>query len=119
MTVLGRSFPSSSLPNSSVIYSAQINFPYTAPSFLITPTTVFQSIFTSTPKLHSSIYFVSNLTTSSKSVILLLPLTCQSPVRPGRNDIRALWCGLYWFHSSSVGGLVPANVNIGTTFFQK
>ena len=45
-----------------------------------------------------------------KSVILLLPLTCHIPVRPGRKDIRALWCGSYNSHSSTVGGLVPKYV---------
>lgn len=60
--------------------------------------------------LHSPIYLVSSFTTSSKSVILLLPLTCHSPVNPGLNDILALWCGSYFSHSSSVGGLVPKYV---------
>ncbi len=50
------------------------------------------------------------VTTSSKSVILLLPLTCHIPVRPGRKDIRALWYGSYNSHSSTVGGLVPKYV---------
>lgn len=68
---------------------------------------------------------VSSFTTSSKSVILLLPLTCHIPVRPGRKDIRALWCGSYNSHSSTVGGLVPTrlisppDVKIETTFFQR
>lgn len=60
-----------------------------------------------------------------KSVILLLPLTCHIPVRPGRKDILALWCGSYNSHSSTVGGLVPTrlisppDVKIETTFFQR
>lgn len=56
---------------------------------------------------------------------LLLPLTCHIPVRPGRKDILALWCGSYNSHSSTVGGLVPTrlisppDVKIETTFFQR
>ena len=53
---------------------------------------------------------ISSFTTFSKSVILLLPLTCHSPVSPGLNDILALWCGSYFSHSSSVGGRVPKYV---------
>lgn len=93
-----------------------------APSFPKTLLTVSTNIFKSTPKLHSSIYFVSNFTTSSKSVILLLPLTCHNPVSPGLNAILALWCGSYCSHSSTVGGLVPTRlisppyVNSETTF---
>ena len=87
--------------------------------------TVFHNIFTSNLRLHSLIYCVSSFTTSSKSVILLLPLTCHIPVRPGRKDILALWCGSYNSHSSTVGGLVPTrlisppDVKIETTFFQR
>lgn len=81
-----------------------------APSFPKTLLTVSTNIFKSTPKLHSSIYFVSNFTTSSKSVILLLPLTCHNPVSPGLNAILALWCGSYCSHSSTVGGLVPTRL---------
>lgn len=66
------------------------NISHSAPSSLITLQTVFQSIFTSNFKLHSPIYSVSNFTTSSKSVILLLPLTCHNPVSPGLNAILAL-----------------------------
>ena len=77
---------------------------------MIVQQTVFHNIFTSNLKLHSLIYCVSSFTTSSKSVILLLPLTCHIPVRPGLKDILALWCGSYNSHSSTVGGLVPTRL---------
>ena len=56
---------------------------YIDPSRLITETTVFQSNLISIPTFHSLIYSVSSFTTSSKSVISLLPLTCHIPVIPG------------------------------------
>lgn len=58
-------------------------FSYIDPSRLITETTVFQSNLMSIPTFHSLIYSVSSFTTSSKSVISLLPLTCHIPVIPG------------------------------------
>lgn len=72
-----------------------------------------------------SIYSLSNLTTSSKSVISLLPLTCHIPVIPGLIASLALCLGSYKFVSEINGGLVPTMdisppyVNSGTTFFQK
>ena len=105
--------------NQPVIYgehtSVWIGFPnamvfYIAPSLCIIPITVLKMILISFLTLHSPIYWVSSFTTSSKFVILLLPLTCHSPVSPGLNDILALWCGSYFSHSSSVGGLVPTRL---------
>ena len=52
-------------------------FSYLAPSCFKTTKTVFIKIRISSHKLQSAIYFVSNLTISSKSVISLRPLTCQ------------------------------------------
>ena len=63
---------------------------YIAPSLCIILTTVLKIILKSFLTLHSLIYWVSSFTTSSKSVILLLPLTCHNPVSPGLNDILAL-----------------------------
>ena len=48
----------------------------------ITPT-VLRIIFKSRPMLQLSMYSKSSFTTSSKSSILLLPLTCHIPVIPG------------------------------------
>ena len=62
-----------------------------APSLLNTLQTVCHNIFTSNLRLHSLIYCVSSFTTSSKSVILLLPLTCHIPVMPGLVARRARW----------------------------
>lgn len=58
-------------------------FPYIDPSLPRTVFTVLNKILTSSAGVHSFIYFVSSLTTSSKSVISLLPLTCHIPVIPG------------------------------------
>lgn len=66
------------------------SFSHTDPSFLITTITVFKRIFKSNPISQFSIYSRSNLTTSSKSVISLLPLTCHIPVIPGFIASRAL-----------------------------
>ena len=52
---------------------------------------VLRSILRSSPTLQLVIYSVSSLTTSSKSVILLLPLTCHKPVIPGFIAILARW----------------------------
>ena len=92
--------------------SVIIIFPilYIAPSFTKILLTVFNIIFKSCPMLQLSIYFVSRFTTSSKSVILLRPLTCHSPVIPGRNAMRARWWDSYFSHSSIVGGLVPTRL---------
>lgn len=60
--------------------------------------------------VHHRWNFVSRFTTSSKSVILLRPLTCHSPVIPGRNAMRARWWDSYFSHSSIVGGLVPTRL---------
>ena len=76
-------------------------------------------ILISNPISQFSIYSLSSLTTSSKSVISLLPLTCHIPVIPGLIASLALCRGSYRLVSEISGGLVPANVNIGTTFFQK
>ena len=56
---------------------------YIAPSFVKTALNVFRRIRISRPILQWLMYSVSSLTTSSKFVILLLPLTCHIPVRPG------------------------------------
>lgn len=53
------------------------------PSLRSTTSTVFISIFISSPIFQFSIYSLSSLTTSSKSVISLRPLTCHMPVMPG------------------------------------
>lgn len=58
-------------------------FPYIDPSLPRTVFTVLNKILISSAGVHSFIYFVSSLTTSSKSVISLLPLTCHMPVIPG------------------------------------
>lgn len=58
-------------------------FPYIDPSLPRTVFTVLNKILISSAGVHSLIYFVSSLTTSSKSVISLLPLTCHMPVIPG------------------------------------
>lgn len=46
-------------------------------------------IFLSSPIVHSLMYCLSSFTTSSKSVILLRPLTCHIPVSPGLVARRA------------------------------
>ena len=56
---------------------------YIDPSLPRTVFTVLNKILISSAGVHSFIYFVSSLTTSSKSVISLLPLTCHMPVIPG------------------------------------
>ena len=58
---------------------------YFDPTFPSTTATVLNRILISNPGFHFLIYSVSSLTTSSKSVILLLPLTCHIPVSPGLN----------------------------------
>lgn len=71
------------------------------------------------------IYSLSSLTTSSKSVISLLPLTCHIPVIPGLIATLTLCLGSYKFVSEINGGLVPTmdisppDVKIETTFFQR
>lgn len=70
---------------SSLLYYNHID-----PSFLTTTITVLKSILTSNPISQFSIYSLSNLTTSSKSVMSLLPLTCHIPVIPGLIASRAL-----------------------------
>lgn len=42
-------------------------------------------------KFHSAMYCLSSFTTSSKSVMLLRPLTCHIPVMPGLVARRARW----------------------------
>ena len=56
---------------------------YIDPSCLKTEATVLIKILISNPKFQFAIYFISSFTTSSKSVISLLPLTCHIPVIPG------------------------------------
>ena len=95
------------------------------PSFFATTITVFKRILISNPISQFSIYSLSSLTTSSKSVISLRPLTCHIPVIPGLIASLALCRGSYKFVSEINGGLVPTMdisppyVNSGTTFFQK
>ena len=65
-------------------FSSLFIFSYIDPIPLNHETTVFpELIFMSIPTFHSLIYSVSSFTTSSKSVISLLPLTCHIPVMPG------------------------------------
>lgn len=59
------------------------------PSCLKTEATVLIKILISNPKFQFAIYFISSFTTSSKSVISLLPLTCHIPVIPGFIASRA------------------------------
>ena len=59
------------------------------PSCLKTEATVLIKILISNPKFQFAIYFISSFTTSSKSVISLLPLTCHIPVIPGFTARRA------------------------------
>lgn len=66
------------------------NFLHTDPSLFNTVITVLNSILISRLKFQLLIYSVSSLTTSSKSVISLRPLTCHIPVIPGLIAIRAL-----------------------------
>lgn len=56
---------------------------YTDPRLPKTTPTVFIKILISNRRFHSAIYLLSSLTTSSKSVISLRPLTCHMPVSPG------------------------------------
>ena len=65
------------------VYHTLSTFPHTDPSFFNTATTVLHKILISRAILQLLIYSVSRLTTSSKSVISLRPLTCHSPVSPG------------------------------------
>ena len=57
--------------------------------------------------LPDGIYSLSSSTTSSKSVISLLPLTCHIPVIPGFIASRARWCSSYSETSPINGGRVP------------
>lgn len=101
-----------------LLHKTSVESSYTDPSLFRTVITVLNKIFISNPKFQLLIYSVSSRTTSSKSVISLRPLTCHIPVIPGLMAILALWCSSYFSSSSCNIGLVPANVNIGTTFFQ-
>ena len=67
----------------SLYYLSVFYYTYIAPSFFRTTATVFARIRKSSPILHSEMYFRSSFTTSSKSVMSLLPLTCHIPVIPG------------------------------------
>ena len=70
--------------NATIFHSPSLFiFPYIDPSLPRTVFTVLNKILISSAGVHSFIYFVSSLTTSSKSVISLLPLTCHMPVIPG------------------------------------
>ena len=69
------------IPSMCTPYSTDIS--HTAPFFPNTAYTVLSRIFISSHRLHSRIYLVSRFTISSKSVMLLLPLTCHMPVMPG------------------------------------
>lgn len=80
---------------------------YTAPSLFNIINTVLQIILISIQILHSLMYWRSNLTTSSKSVMLLRPLTCHRPVIPGFIARRERWCNSYWLTSPLRGGRVP------------
>ena len=62
---------------------------HTDPSFLSTTNTVLNSILMSSPMFQFSMYSLSSLTTSSKSVMSLRPLTCHMPVMPGLMASRA------------------------------
>lgn len=64
-------------------------FPHIDPSFLNTTCIVFSRILKSSPMLQWLMYSLSSSTTSSKSVMLLRPLTCHIPVRPGFAARRA------------------------------
>ena len=65
-------------------------YPYLAPFLLATATMVLSIIPISSATLQFSIYCLSSFTTSSKSVISLLPLICHNPVMPGFMVILAL-----------------------------
>lgn len=80
---------------------------YIEPSFCNTTSTVFKRILISSPIFQLSIYSLSSLTTSSKSVISLRPLTCHIPVIPGLIASLTLCLGSYKFVSEISGGLVP------------
>lgn len=71
-------------PNQKFLIPAHID-----PSCLKTEATVLIKILISNPKFQFAIYFISSFTTSSKSVISLLPLTCHIPVIPGFIASRA------------------------------
>lgn len=62
---------------------------YMAPRFLRTAPTVLKRSLKSKPMDQLQMYSVSSLTTSSKSVISLRPLTCHMPVMPGFMARRA------------------------------
>lgn len=108
-----------------IIYSSNpkthyfyLSTPYIAPLFPNTTPTVLITIFISNPRLQFVIYSLSNLTTSSKSVISLLPLTCHIPVIPGFMASLTRWCSSYLSHSSMVGGLVPTRLISPFSTFQ-
>ena len=65
-------------------------YSYSAPSCRSTTPTVLNRIRASSSQLQFRIYHSSSRTTSSKSVILLRPLTCHMPVIPGLALIRIL-----------------------------
>ena len=64
---------------------------HSAPVCLSTTETVLSRIWKSSSMLQVSIYSRSSFTTSSKSVMSLLPLICHSPVIPGLMLIRTRW----------------------------
>ena len=84
-------------------------YTHSAPCPFRTTLTVFSIIFRSRRTLQFSIYSWSNLTTSSKSVISLRPLTCHIPVIPGFIPARLRCSNPYSFHSFSVHGRHPTN----------
>lgn len=63
-----------------IIWTSRYHFDPRPPR---TTNTVLIRIFTSIPRFQFFMYFISSFTTSSKSVISLLPLTCHMPVSPG------------------------------------
>jgi len=86
------------IPRFFMYTSVWIGFPnvmvfYIAPSLCIILTTVLKIILKSFLTLHSLIYWVSSFTTSSKSVILLLPLICLSFCTFFPNSP----CGIFYF----------------------
>ena len=93
-----------------VYNSRLLLFHHIAPDLVNKTPTVLTRMRRSSQILQCSIYSVSNFTTSSKSVILLLPLTCHMPVIPGLKARRARWWYLYFLHSSTVGGRVPTKL---------
>ena len=83
---------------------------YLLPSRFKTTSIVLKIIFISSLNDHSSIYFKSSFTTSSKSNIVLRPLVCHIPVIHGFPCIHLKWCSSYFLYSSYVGGLVPTTL---------